>query len=152
MFKVLASFSLLFATAQAGLETADLETADLETADLRTTLVLYHEYESRCAVLTIPGGHASKFWKKEHEKYDHFKKGRCPSIYVYANKRIDAIEGFHGVSMAERGIHRPVRSFRDVVAVGQTYSCPADPCGCCPTVGTKCPCLCGGGWCKRCCK
>mmetsp|Transcript_27632 Transcript_27632/g.95553 ORF Transcript_27632/g.95553 Transcript_27632/m.95553 type:complete len:141 (-) Transcript_27632:184-606(-) len=31
------------------------------------------------------------------------------------------------------------------------YACPTDPCSCCPKSGPRCPCLCGGGWCPRCC-
>ena len=130
--------------------TDDLRKVEHNTDDLRKNLFLHHEYESHCAVLTVPRGYNSKFWKSESGKYDHFKKGRCPSKYNYINKRVSDIEGFQGVYMTERDTHSPVRSFRDIVAAG--YSCPADPCGCCPTTGAKCPCLCGGGWCKRCCK
>jgi hypothetical protein len=117
-------------------------------------IFLYHEYGSHCAVLGVPQGYQSAFWKANKWKYDHFKKGRCPAKYNYINKRVSDIEGFKDVFMVERGIHKPTRSFRDVTARGSPwlYSCPADPCGCCPKSGAKCPCLCGGGWCKRCCK
>ena len=119
-------------------------------------IFLFHEYDQHCAVIGIPGGKKSEFWKEFGYKYDHFKKGRCPHYYNYVNKRISNVEGVPNVDMMVRGMNKPKRSFRDVVSVlGSANACPSDPCGCCPHDGKgpgACPCLCGGGWCKRCCQ
>jgi hypothetical protein len=119
-------------------------------------IFLFNEYGEHCAVLGIPGGKTSAFWKEFGYKYDHFKKGRCPHYYNFVNKRISDVEGVANVDMMVRGMNKPKRSFRDVVAVlGSANACPSDPCSCCPHDGKgagACPCLCGGGWCKRCCQ
>jgi hypothetical protein len=135
--------------------TLDIQEAG-SAADVTKDLFLFHIYESHCAVLAIPNGRHSNFWQDYGYKYDHFKPGRCPHIYNYINKRISAVEGVKRVDMIVRGIHKPLRSFRDIMAMdGSENACPADECSCCPKKSDgspSCPCLCGGGWCKRCCQ
>lgn len=146
------------ASACGSLNTQEAAVETDESLALRRTIVLHEEFQEHCDELRIPGGKQSKFWKSYGWDYKHWVAGECPrSRFNYINRRVSDMDGFKGVDMTERGIKAP-KKFTDLswLALPTTdrFACPSE-CGCCPKNpdgSPQCPCLCGGGWCPRCCK